>query len=361
MFNLQLNAYTTAISSVNKIVIKEWLRLNIFRFLRPCCYQIHPEEVFLFTLCRLATGMTQVHIVDTYFGGDKNRWVYAYPWMLRYIDTRYASVIGHQGLTRFVDDFPRFNRAIEEYVQRDHQRELVDGTMTIVPGINFMPWDVFGFIDDSIDCISTPFSGPRGDYSGAARKAEYADAQQAFYSGYVKDHGIKVETIIMPNGISTVFGPVSARRADAGVLAMGNLNEFLVELQRGRFITGAGDEVFFCAFGDSAYNLGLECIQSYYREFNRGAGLDDARARCNAAMRSVRITIEKNYGMVSTLFRICCSTEGSKIAKRSPVVLEQLRVCHLLTNCYVCLNGDQAGSTNTFNISPPSLEDYLFF
>ena len=50
------------------------------------------------------------------------------------------------------------------------------GTMTIVPGINFMPWDVFGFIDDSIDCISTPFSGPRGDYSGAARKAEYADA-----------------------------------------------------------------------------------------------------------------------------------------------------------------------------------------
>jgi len=34
MFNLQLNAYTTAISSVNKIVIKEWLRLNIFRFLR---------------------------------------------------------------------------------------------------------------------------------------------------------------------------------------------------------------------------------------------------------------------------------------------------------------------------------------
>ena len=271
----------------------------------PCCYRIHPAEVFLFTLCRLVTGMTQVHIVDTYFGGDKNRWVYAYPWMLRYIDTRYANVIGHQGLTRFADDFPRFKRAIEEYVQRDHQRELVNGTMTIVPGINFMPWDVFGFIDDSMDRILTPFSGPRGDYEGAARKAEYADAQQAFYSGYIKDHGIKVETIIMPNSISTVFGPVSAQRADAGVLAMGNSNEFLVELQRGRFITGAGDEVFYCAFGDSAYNLGLECIQSYYREFNRGAGLDDARARCNAAMRSARITIKKNYGMVSTNFRIC--------------------------------------------------------
>jgi hypothetical protein len=67
--------------------------------------------------------------------------------------------------------------------------------MTIVPGLNFMPWDVFGFINKTIDKILTLFSGLHGDYEGAARKAEYTDTQQAFYSGYVKDHGIKVETI----------------------------------------------------------------------------------------------------------------------------------------------------------------------
>ena len=82
--------------------------------------------------------------------------------------------------------------------------------MTIIPGINFMPWDVFAFIDDSIDRISTPFSGLRGDYEGAARRAEYADAQQAFYTGYIKAHGIKVETVFLPNGLCTLFGPVSA-------------------------------------------------------------------------------------------------------------------------------------------------------
>jgi hypothetical protein len=49
----------------------------------PCCYRIHPEEVFLFTLCRLATGKSQVHIVDTYMGGDKTCWTYAYPFMLK--------------------------------------------------------------------------------------------------------------------------------------------------------------------------------------------------------------------------------------------------------------------------------------
>ena len=41
------------------------------------------------------------------------------------------------------------------------------------------------------------------------------------------------------------------------------------------------------------------------------------------------------------------------------IAIEQLRVCHLLTSCYICLNGDHAGSINTFNIRPPQLEDYF--
>jgi hypothetical protein len=83
------------------------------------------------------------------------------------------------------------------HVQCNHQRELINGTMTIVPGINFMPWDIFGFIDDSIDQILAPSSGPgpRGNYEGTAHKAKNADAQQAFYLGYIKDPRIKVETI----------------------------------------------------------------------------------------------------------------------------------------------------------------------
>jgi hypothetical protein len=168
-------------------------------------YRIHLEEMFLFTLTKLASGMSNHMIVDTYFGGDYNRWTYGYPWVLLYLDERYKNTAGHQGLTRFVSDFPWFHKAIEEYVQRDHLHELVDGTMTIIPGINFMPWNVFAFIDDSIDHISTPFSGPHGDY-----EAEYTDAQQAFYTGYIKAHRIKVETVFLPNGVCTLFGPVSA-------------------------------------------------------------------------------------------------------------------------------------------------------
>jgi len=252
-------------------------------------YRIHPEELFLFTLTKIATGMSNQMIVDVYFGGGYNRWSYGYPWMLRYIDERYRNIVGHQGLTRFVRDFPRFHTAIEGYVQRDHLRELLDGTMTIVPGINFLPWDVFAFIDDSIDSICTPFSGPRSDNEGAARRAEYADSQQAFYTAYIKGHGIKVETVFMPNGICTLFGPVSARRADAGVTAMSNLNAFLVEIQRGQFFSPTGAEVLFTAFGDLAFNLSEQCIQSYYRAFAAGAQLTDGEKNLRAS-RSKKIT-----------------------------------------------------------------------
>jgi len=90
----------------------------------------------------------------------------------------------------------------------------------------------------------------------------------------------------IPNRLSTLFGPVSARRADAGVLRMSNLNEFLVAVQCGRFATAAGDEVFYSAFGDLAFNLGMQCIQSYYHDFAGAAQLDGARRKCNASMRA---------------------------------------------------------------------------
>jgi hypothetical protein len=260
---------------------------------------------------------------------------------------------------RFVMDFPRFHRAIEEYVQCDHLHELVDGTMRIVPGINVMPWDVFAFINDSIDPISTPFSGPHGDYEGAARRAEYANAQQAFYTGYIKAHGIKVETAFLPNGLCTLFGPVSARCVDTGIAAMSNLNAFLILIQQGQFFSPAGAEVLFSAFGDCAFILGHQGIKSYYRTFAAIVQLTDAQKRCNAAMRSVHITTKKNYAMVSNLFCICMTRDGYKIAKERPYAIEQLCVCTLLTNCYACMNGNVAGSDNTFGLSPPMLSKYL--
>ena len=98
-------------------------------------------------------------------------------------------------------------------------------------------------------------SGTDGDYDGTPRKALGNVVQRAVYTGYKKCHGLKVETVLLPNGISTLFGPTSARIHDVGsVLQMSGLDAFLVEIEQGK------PEVY-CAFGDSTYNAGyLQCI-----------------------------------------------------------------------------------------------------
>ena len=89
----------------------------------PCYYRVHPEEAFLFTLIKVATGLTNQHIVDNYFGGDYSRRSKTYPFVLRYIDARYEHIIGYAGMVRFVEEFPRYNVAIETYEQESSPME----------------------------------------------------------------------------------------------------------------------------------------------------------------------------------------------------------------------------------------------
>ena len=124
----------------------------------------------------MATGRTNQSIVDDSFVGDYDRWSFGYPWMLQYIGNWYEDIIGNQGLSHYVKDFPHYHKAIEQSVQRERHVEKLDGSYNIVPGLNLLPWDVFEFIDDSIYRICKPFSGPRGDYVGAARKEEFEES-----------------------------------------------------------------------------------------------------------------------------------------------------------------------------------------
>jgi hypothetical protein len=111
-------------------------------------------------------------------------------------------------------------------------------------------------------------------------------------------------------------------------------------------------------FGDSIFHLLLQIITTYYRAIAPNI-LTVPELKCNAALRSASQPIEKNYGLTRCVQRICDTRRGYQLAKKRPYALEQLRVCHLLMNSYICFNGDQAGSVNTFNCMPPPVEVYL--
>ena len=61
---------------------------------------------------------------------------------------------------------------------------MADGTWIVIEGLTYLPLWLFGFGYDSVYKTNVPFSGPCGDYEGAARKEEYEETQRAVYSGY---------------------------------------------------------------------------------------------------------------------------------------------------------------------------------
>ena len=114
----------------------------------------------------------------------------------------------------FLPQFEQFRDAIQRFCQKDQWYHDHQGNATFIPGLDALPYNIFGWIDDSIDRVQVPYSGPDGDYEGAPRRAQYIDTQESVYSGWKKLHGIKVETVFLPNGIITLFGPVMARQND---------------------------------------------------------------------------------------------------------------------------------------------------
>ena len=86
-----------------------------------------------------------------------------------------------------------------------------------------------------------------------------------------------------------LFEPTSLRRNDLKLLGESDLNERLYQVQEGG--------IQYKAYGDSIYPH-LSNITSSWRNAN----LSDRQRRENAKMKSVRISIEWNYGHAANLF-----------------------------------------------------------
>jgi len=159
--------------------------------------------------------------------------------------------------------------------------------------------------------------------------------------------------VLLPNGISTVFGPVSARQNDRGTLNLSGLDHFLTLIQASLL-----PELRCMLYGDSIFRGLLQYITTYYCTIAPHLLMAE-EAKINAAFGAARMPIEKNYGLTSCVFRICDTTRCYWLGKQHPFALEQLKVCHFLMNCYICFNGDQVSGVNTFNCPPPRIENYL--
>jgi hypothetical protein len=201
---------------------------------------------------------------------------------------------------------------------------------------------VFGFIDNTMNAMCRPGGGPTRDGINAPRNDPII--QRSFYNGWKKCHGLKYQTVDIPNGmIFNAFGPVSCRHNDTFTLGESKIVEKIAKL----FTPG---EPNFYIYGDSAYPYDTH-LRSRHPEENPSR----RNSMENGVLSSCREVIEWDYGECMRLWKMC---DYRKVLKMRCMPVDKMFICAMiLRNLHICLNGCNASLY--FECLPPNLSNYL--
>jgi hypothetical protein len=217
-------------------------------------------------------------------------------------------------------------------------------------------FNIFGFIDNTMNAMCRPGGGPTRDGDNAPRNNPLI--QRAFYNGWKKVHGLKYQTVDLPNGMNFhVYGPVSLRHNDNYTLVASNINDKIANL----FMN---DELQFMIYGDSAYEWDSH-LRSRYGSHSSEFDFDEnvaitndklsARQKLeNKCLSSCREIIEWDYGECMKMWKMCDYRKVLKLRKMP--VSNMFKCVMILRNLHVTMNGCNASSY--FTCMPPSYEHY---
>jgi DDE superfamily endonuclease len=200
---------------------------------------------------------------------------------------------------------------------------------------------VAGFIDNTMNATCRPGGGPARDGIDAPRNDPLI--QRAWYNGWKKLHGMKYQTVDLPNGMNLhVWGPISVRHNDIVSLHESKINDLLVELQ-------LGDELQWIIYGDSAY---IHVDDSHIHARHHDEDLTDRQILENRTLSACRECIEWDYGDIGVMWSM---VDYKKILKMQLMPVKNIYLTAVvLRNAYVTMNG---GTTaEYFNLIPPTFE-----
>ena len=170
--------------------------------------------------------------------------------------------------------------------------------------------------------------------------------QREFYSGYKKNHALKYQSIVLPDGlIARLDGPFVGRRHDAAIL---HLSGLLQEL-RTAFLNTDGS--WMSLYGDPGYS-NQKFIKVGYKNQTRLSALQKS---FNAEMSALRVSVEYGFGKILQQFAFLDFKKNQKMYMQP--LKEQYFVAALLVNCQTCLRGNQV--FEYFMMSPPTIATYL--
>lgn len=105
-----------------------------------------------------------------------------------------------------------------------------DGGQLDIIDVELHLFRLFGFLDNICVYTQRPGAGAVGGGDHAPWQIGAHDVQWAFYSGYLKRHGLKYQHLLLPNGLyGSVWGSSMAHN-DSGILNLSGLVNYLREI-----------------------------------------------------------------------------------------------------------------------------------
>jgi hypothetical protein len=160
-------------------------------------------------------------------------------------------------------------------------------------------------------------------------------------------HGVKILVYSLPNGLAgATFGPVSHRRNDNRVVDCSGIDAFLLAFQLS--IVFLADKVysFYC---DDGFGSLWSCLRTRHRPL-LGGQMSARQIAENKVMKKVRESIEWSFGSVKSHWKMSERWDLFQIDREPTMVYSQIRVMHLLQNCYTCLRGNAISGRHVFHL-----------
>ena len=203
---------------------------------------------------------------------------------------------------------------------------------------------VAAFIDNTMNATCRPGGGPARDGRDAPRNDPLI--QRAWYNGWKKLHGMKYQTLDMPNGMNLhVWGPISVRHNDLTSLRDSDINQKIVDMQ-------INQPFQWVIYGDSAY---VHVPDSHILARHHNENNTDRQNLENKCLSACRECIEWDYGDVGKMWSM---VDYKKVLKMQLMPVKNIYLTALiLRNAYVTMNG---GTTpEYFNMTPPTFEVWV--
>lgn len=154
-------------------------------------------------------------------------------------------------------------------------------------------------------------------------------------TGWKKLHGVKFQTISLPNGmLFYVFGPVSCRRGDRYTLSQSGIEDNLREMMR-------GGEAFH-VYGDSAYSRGEQITAHIEKSILTAREKEE-----NRCFNACRESVEWGNKEIKNFFKASVFDQGLRLLSMD--VSEMLKCCILFTNCLCAMYGNQTSEYFDYN------------